>query len=76
MISEVDIRDWEPSIEVVSITEREDGSADCELKVNAPAMKMLMGMGFSSLLKNAIQHYESSMTVSSITPDEKPGGTD
>lgn len=54
MISEVDIKDWEPQIELMAVKENEDGSADCELKLNAPALKFLINFAFVNVLKKAL----------------------
>ena len=55
MISEVDIQDWEPRMEVTCIKENEDGSADCELHINSAALKYLVNFAFVSCLKDALK---------------------
>jgi len=54
MISEVDMEDMKPEIEVVCIKENEDGSADCVINLNTAAMKYLLNFAFVSTLKTAI----------------------
>jgi len=55
MISEVDIKDMQPEIEVVVVKENEDGSADCTINLNAPALKFLLNFAFVATLKEAIK---------------------
>lgn len=55
MISEVDIQDWEPRIELVTIKENEDGSADCELHLNPAALKYLINFAFVTSLKASLE---------------------
>lgn len=55
MISEIDIKDMQPVIEVVEVKENEDGTADCELRLNHPAVKFLLNFAFVSVLKNALE---------------------
>ena len=54
MISEVDINDMQPEIEVTMVKENEDGSADCTLNLNPPALRYLLNFAFVSTLKAAI----------------------
>lgn len=54
MISEIDINDWEPRIEVETVKENEDGSADVMLHMNPAALKYLINFAFVSTLKAAL----------------------
>ena len=54
MISEVDMEDMKPEIEVVCVKENDDGSADCILNMNPAAIKYLLNFAFVSTLKTAI----------------------
>jgi phage baseplate assembly protein W len=54
MISEVDIEDWEPRIELLNLKENEDGSADCELKLSPVALKYLVNFAFVTALKRTL----------------------
>jgi hypothetical protein len=54
MISEIDIQDWEPRMEVTCIKENEDGSTDCELHLNPAALKFLINFAFVTTLKSAL----------------------
>jgi hypothetical protein len=55
MISEIDIKDWEPQIEVVTIKENDDGSADCTINMNPAALKFLINFAFVSSLEDALK---------------------
>lgn len=55
MISEIDIEDMgPPQIEMVHLTENEDGSANCQLKTNAAGARLLMEWGFNAMLRKAV----------------------
>ncbi len=68
MISEVDINDWEPRMEVTMVKENEDGSADCSLKLNPPALRYLLNFAFVTTLKNAIKLGEEYTPKESMCP--------
>lgn len=44
-----------PKIAVGDIHENEDGSANVELELDAPAVALLMQIGFETLLKNSLE---------------------
>jgi hypothetical protein len=55
MISEIDIEDMgPPQIEMIQLTENEDGSAVCELKTNTAGTRLLMEWGFNAMLRRAL----------------------
>lgn len=58
MISEVDLKDWDPQIQVTEIIENEDGSADCRLHANNHGMRLLIQMGFNAILRQALPKEE------------------
>jgi hypothetical protein len=55
MISEIDIEDMgPPQIELIQLTEQEDGSAICQLKTNTAGTRMLIEWGFNAMLMKAV----------------------
>lgn len=58
MISEVDIRDWDPQIEVENIVENDDGSATCQIRANNHGFRLLVELGFKSMLMQALDKRE------------------
>lgn len=44
------------NITVRMVRENEDGSADCEVRVDAEGMTLLMQYGFTAVLKEAIEN--------------------
>jgi len=54
MISDVDIRDWD-TIEIKTIKENKDGSADIELNVGPKALQYMIAYSFTHALKRAIK---------------------
>lgn len=55
MISEIDIEDMgSPQIEMIELTENEDGSAVCQLKANTAGTRLLLEWGFNAMLRRAI----------------------
>ena len=44
-----------PKIAVGDVHENEDGSANVELELDAPAVALLMQIGFETLLKNSLE---------------------
>lgn len=55
MISEVDIRDWDPQISVENIVENDDGSATCQIHANAHGFQLLVQLGFNQMLREAMK---------------------
>lgn len=54
MISEVDIEDMRPVIEVKHVEENEDGSAQCQISCNPAGMLLLLNFGFNALLRKGL----------------------
>lgn len=47
-----------PVIEVLKITENEDGSANAELELDVEAVRLLLNVGFNKILKDHIEEQE------------------
>jgi hypothetical protein len=56
MISGIDIEDMgPPQIQVEAVDENEDGSMNCLIHMNAAGTKLLIEMGFTSMLMKAVE---------------------
>jgi hypothetical protein len=53
-ISEVDIKDWD-YLQIEKISENDDGSANCDLRVGPIAMRFLLNYAVIDILKSTLE---------------------
>ena len=53
-ISEVDLKDWD-YLQIEKISENEDGSANCDMRVGPIAMKFLLNYAVIDILKSTLE---------------------
>lgn len=46
-------------IELITLIENEDGTADCDLELDEAGKLYLIQLGFNALLKQAIENYKA-----------------
>jgi hypothetical protein len=58
-VGDADLRDWDTNkdvmIQLTEFVDNPDGSADCNLRVNAEGMKYLLNFALVEMLKRAIE---------------------
>lgn len=58
-VGDADLRDWDTNedvmIQLTEFVDNPDGSADCNLRVNAEGMKYLLNFALIEMLKRAIE---------------------
>lgn len=53
-ISEVDLKDWD-YLQIEKISENEDGSANCDMRMGPIAMKFLLNYAVIDILKSTLE---------------------